>query len=476
MVHRPVLLPSAVLAILALIPCARSAARTQDGREIARTIFPSVVLLEMSDSSGRMIAQGSGFFVREDVVATNYHVIEGAAKGFAKVVGQNAVYAIAGVVGTDVERDLALLKLEGAKAPPLRLADISRIEVGEQVFALGNPKGLEGTISPGIVSGIGIRQVNNENLIQITAPISPGSSGGPVVNKNGEVIGVASSSLSGGQNLNFAVPGAYLALLVASAKAVMPLDAFAARAGKKEVAQGRISGTPCGGPEDPRIGRLGYSSGGYADFGDYLFRQGRYTEARDAYVVAIRMKPNNEQALHNLGNVYVQLRCFDDAVESLQSALRLKPKEADIYHSLGLAYDKMGRCTDAVETYREALRFKPKFGKVFMGLGLCYAKLNRHSEAIEAFKECIRLDYDKPFAYSFIGTSALQLRQLDEAKKWFQEAIRKWPQEAAAHEGLGQLYVVLKDKESAMEQYRILTVLSRVSADWLYNLIQTYLK
>ena len=156
----------------------------QDARVIAKTIFPSVVMLEMRDQQNRPISLGSGFFVRSDVVVTNYHVIEGATDGFAKIVGKTTIYHIEGVLGIDKAKDLALLKLTGVNGKPLSLADVSKIEVGQEVFALGNPKGLEGTISPGIISGSSLRQIENENLIQITAPISPGSSGGPVVKSN----------------------------------------------------------------------------------------------------------------------------------------------------------------------------------------------------------------------------------------------------------------------------------------------------
>ena len=196
----------------------------QDARLIARNIFPSVVMLEMRDGQNRPISLGSGFFVRPDVVVTNYHVIQNASSGSAKVVGKSAVYPIEGIVGIDKARDLALLKLTGVRAKPVVLADISKIEVGQEVFALGNPKGLEGTISAGIISGSSLREVNNENLIQITAPISPGSSGGPVVNREGEVIGVAVASLKGGQNLNFAIPSSYLAILLANSKSVVSLS------------------------------------------------------------------------------------------------------------------------------------------------------------------------------------------------------------------------------------------------------------
>jgi len=211
-----------------------SVASAQDARLIAKNTFPSVVMLEMRDDKNRPIKFGSGFFVRPDVVVTNYHVIEGASDGFAKIVGKPSTYQIEGIVGIDKTKDLALLKVKGVRGRPLALADISKIQVGQEVFAFGNPKGLEGTISTGIISGSSLRTVANENLIQITAPISPGSSGGPVVNRRGEVIGVAVSSLKDGQNLNFVVPSSYLALLLANSKEVVSLSNVA-HAGKDSV-------------------------------------------------------------------------------------------------------------------------------------------------------------------------------------------------------------------------------------------------
>ena len=192
-------------------------------RDIAQKAFPSVVLLAMKDANGQLISLGSGFFVRGDVVATNLHVIEGATAGYARIVGQKTKHNVAGTVGIDAQRDLVLLKIRGTKSPPLRLGDTSKVAVGDEAYAIGNPLGLEGTFSEGIVSGI--RQIDSRTMFQITAPISPGSSGGPVLNGHGEVIGVAVATFKGGQNLNFAIPASYLTLLLQNMKPVAPLSA-----------------------------------------------------------------------------------------------------------------------------------------------------------------------------------------------------------------------------------------------------------
>ena len=213
-----------ILFTLLILAVCTFSALGQDARSIARSVFPSVVMLEMRDDAGDSITLGSGFFVQPDVVVTNYHVVEGASSGTAKIIGRADIFEIEGTVGFDKSRDLILLKLKGIIGKPLPLGDFSKIEVGQEVFALGNPHGLEGTISPGIISGNSLRKIGKENLIQITAPISPGSSGGPVVNRDGQVIGVAVASLEDGQNLNFAIPSSYVALLLADSVAVTPIS------------------------------------------------------------------------------------------------------------------------------------------------------------------------------------------------------------------------------------------------------------
>lgn len=190
---------------------------------IAKNSFPSVLMLVMEDSSGQPLSLGSGFFVKEGIVATNFHVIEGAVGGFAKIVGQELEYDITGVVGIDNKKDLVLLAINGAKAPSLSLGDSQQVAVGDEIYAIGNPQGFEGTFSQGIVSSI--RQVGAETVFQITAPISPGSSGGPVLNTQGKVIGVTVATFKDGQNLNFAIPSYYLGSLLRQIKPVTPLSA-----------------------------------------------------------------------------------------------------------------------------------------------------------------------------------------------------------------------------------------------------------
>lgn len=159
----------------------------------------SIVLIQTQSG------MGSGFVVSSDgLILTNSHVVNMGGSVSVKFIEDNRVYSNAKVIKDDSIRDLALLKIDGAGTfTPVVLGDSDQVVVGERVVAIGNPKGLENTVSDGLVSAL--RDINGTKLIQISAPISPGSSGGPLFNMNGEVIGITSSGFDDGQNLNFAV-------------------------------------------------------------------------------------------------------------------------------------------------------------------------------------------------------------------------------------------------------------------------------
>jgi len=182
-----------------------------------------VVLVVMQDDHGQPIALGSGFVVHDGQVVTNRHVIAGAVSGFVRFVDKTTKFQIAGTVAVDDAHDLAIVAVTDLKAPSLPLGDSNKVAVGDDVYAVGNPQGLEGTFLQGIVSAI--RRVGGDAILQMTAPISPGSSGGPILNNNGEVIGIAAATFTGGQNLNLAIPVSCLtAMMNAASHQVQPLS------------------------------------------------------------------------------------------------------------------------------------------------------------------------------------------------------------------------------------------------------------
>jgi len=184
---------------------------SQNAKEIAKKCMTSTVSLVMEDNFKQPLSLGSGFIVDNGKVITNLHVIEDAKYGYVTISGESKKHKIEGYLAVDKSNDLALLSVPTLIGTSIEING-NNPEIGEKIYAIGNPKGLSGTISEGIISGI--RTFDNEELIQITAPISPGSSGGPVINNNGQLIGVSVGTLEAGQNLNFAIPTKYVSKLI----------------------------------------------------------------------------------------------------------------------------------------------------------------------------------------------------------------------------------------------------------------------
>lgn len=201
-----------------------TAASAQEPREIARDLRDALVSISTYKNSDELAA-GSGFVISaEGLVATNYHVIEGGDRITVET-STGESFSRVSVVDADQRRDLAVLRLPTRGLSALAFAALESVEVGDNVYAMGNPLGLEATFSSGIVSAD--RIIDGVQVFQITAPISSGSSGGPVVNRDGKVIGIASALMEGGQNINFVIPIKYVQGLLDIAAAPTPYEAYA---------------------------------------------------------------------------------------------------------------------------------------------------------------------------------------------------------------------------------------------------------
>lgn len=178
--------------------------------QIAKNYANSVVSIFTLDENDQPIGVGSGFFIEANgVIVTNRHVLADSARAFLKTTeGKWGEILKISKIDETPDLDLVVATTTLTHTKPLLLGDSDSITLGQDIVVIGNPQGLEGTISKGIISGI--RESNGMKWLQISAPISPGSSGGPVFNLKGEVIGVATLILAEGQNLNFAIPINYL--------------------------------------------------------------------------------------------------------------------------------------------------------------------------------------------------------------------------------------------------------------------------
>ena len=187
--------------------------------DIAEAALPSVVAIVTEEGLG------SGFVVSADgLIATNLHVVAGQVEVMA-VLHDRREFPVTAVYNADPKRDLAILKIDAVMLTPLVLGDSDKVRPGEAVVAIGHPLGLTDTVSSGLVGAV--REVErNFNVLQVSAPIAPGSSGGPLIDAHGRAIGVATAILVGGQNLNLGVPINAVKDLIGT-EASVSMDVFA---------------------------------------------------------------------------------------------------------------------------------------------------------------------------------------------------------------------------------------------------------
>jgi len=206
---------------------------------LTRQARPAVYLIALLDEDGKTTGSGTGFVISPDgLLVTNAHVIEGAKTMIAKA-ENGGLFPVRKILATDPANDLALLQLEGKDLPCLPLAPPGLAVAGSRIAVIGSPLGLEGTLSEGIVAARRKLPGQKREVLQISAPISPGSSGSPVLDSQGRVIGVASFLLMEGQSLNFASP-------------VEKIHPLLARAGRKPAAPTPDSPGPIASQDRPR--------------------------------------------------------------------------------------------------------------------------------------------------------------------------------------------------------------------------------
>lgn len=164
-----------------------------------------MVFIQCYDINDTLIATGSGFAIDSNgSIVTNYHVVEGCNRVTATF-EDGTILDVSSVFNYDVERDIAILKVDGTNLPTVPLGDSDKVLNGQRVLAIGSPLGLSNTISEGLVSSKN-REIDGLRFIQTSAPISDGSSGGALLDSNGQVIGITSAIFVEGQNLNLAIP------------------------------------------------------------------------------------------------------------------------------------------------------------------------------------------------------------------------------------------------------------------------------
>jgi tetratricopeptide (TPR) repeat protein len=414
---------------------------------IIKKIKPSTVIIITYNKEGGMLGQGSGFFITKDGdVITNNHVLEGASRAEVKTDG-GKIYPVKKVLAEDKDGDLIRLSIEmsGEVMSPLYVST-SVPEVGERIIVMGSPMGLEKTVSDGIVSAI--REIPGfGKIVQVTAPISPGSSGSPIVNMNGEVIGIAAFYVLAGQNLNFAIPGERIARL---------------KPGEGKTLSER---------EGTRIGKdLIFAERLYSEGLRFLWVED-YEKALPYFIESAKKNPDYPGAYFQIGYCFGKLGRYSEAIEFYKQSIRIKSDDPDAYNNLCASYGKLGHYQEAVESCKDAIRIKPDHAEAYNNLGWSYHKLGRYLEAIESCKQAIRIKPDFAVAHYNLGNNYSILKRYPEAIESYKQAIRIKPDLSEAHLDLGMTYLRLGDRGSAVDEYKILKDLDKNLSNQSFNLI-----
>jgi tetratricopeptide (TPR) repeat protein len=333
-------------------------------QELFKQLSQSVFVVESLDAKSNAIALGSGVSIAADQIVTNRHVVE---DGKSWRVRQGDHTWVATIAFLDSAHDLCGLRVSGLKSNPVSLRLSSTLSVGERVYALGAPESLELSLSEGLVSGL--RKFEGVKLIQTTAPISHGSSGGGLFDAQGKLIGITTFAVKDGQNLNFAIPTE----LVAGLKD-HPATEFHETEAERNVSEAIL------------LSQIANDAVGAEN----------YEKALETYRKLTQLTPNDPGAWFGVGELYVQLKRFDSALEACQRAVQVGPDDADSWNCLGDTYDRLGKYSQAELAYKKALDLGPTdpvdIVATWYSLGIVFAEEGKKLGVMDVYRHLKTLD------------------------------------------------------------------------------------
>ncbi len=477
---------AALFLSLAVIGCAGRQAPFEPPPEALRRLVSqvqaAVVTIRTFNPDMEPVGLGTGFFVNDrGHLISNFHVLEGAYAATVKT-RDGESYPVAAVLAASESVDLIRLAVDMPMERRRWLPVTETLpKIADQVLVVGSPLGLEQTVSEGIVSAV--REVPEVGtLFQVSAPISSGSSGSPVVDRQGRVVGIVSFQARVGQNLNFAV----------ASKNLRQLEAVGDDLSLSEWTYARIKDNP---RKVQDLCREGFS----------FSIRGEFKEALTYFREAVEASPDDTQAWFGLGNCFIGLEQPEEAIAAYREVIRTDPANANAYYNLGVYYRQLGRYEAAVATFEEALavaadhipsRFEmgeafhqmgraeaakqafadivaqaPRFYPAYFRMGIVCHQLGQYEEAVAAQEKVLDLKPDFAPAYFALGLVYANTGDRRREANAYKEALRLDPDFVAAHYNLGLYYLRSGERSNALEQYKILKKLDDENADRLFDRI-----
>lgn len=400
-----------VLTLLWLAPLARA----ESLEALARRCGPAVVVFKDSEND----VFGSGVLVSPDgIILTAEHLFSDGEPYTVSLPGGREL-PFKRYLFRDAPNDLTALEVEGSGLPYAELGEPEKVAVGASVVAIGNPRGLENTISPGIISG---RRPFPDGTYQLqtTAPISPGSSGGGLFDQEGRLLAITVSYLGDSQNLNFAVP-----VSLADLTSVRGLDArIAAQPDKVEA---------------------------YLERARKYYEVGEFELGHQDLEQVLRLDSKNLKAYSLRGEIFYRQGKLEESLADYTTVVALDPGTAQGYYDRAYTLMDLGRDTDAVEDFKVATQKDADFENAYVGLATSLSRLDRDEEAALAWTEALRLSPDEPTYLEWRGVCRYWSGQYPEARADLEQALEKDSELPKAFHYLGRLLIDQGDYEGAIK-------------------------
>jgi tetratricopeptide (TPR) repeat protein len=398
--------------------CAQSTGTTS-AADIFKRAQPSVIIIFAKGPNGKSDVLGSGFIVKRDRVVTNHHVVEGMAEVFV-VFSDGDVKAATGVVADSTEQDLVVLEVPTGSRPGLVLGDELSLQQGDPVYALGAPQGLELSLTNGIVSSF--RNANGQFLIQSTAPIAHGSSGGPLFDRTGRVVGIT-TSMADSPGIYFSVGiGDLKRLLLTPQLVILPFDEW-------------IKGNESKSPISAEVTTS--TPNNDVDQIEDLLQKKKFDEARAALQTFSTKNPDIPLAHRLTGELSLRTGDFDGAFRELGLSVQKAPKDSIAHFYYAITLFELRRFQEALDQEKISNDLAPTPTDQ-PWLSLFYYAVGDYGQAEALARKVLNSDATSETALSVLagiayhGASsrkdnwwqyALQLSKINSGNFWFQTSI-----------------------------------------------------
>lgn len=364
---------------------------------------PSVVQIVALDASGQTVELGSGVAIGKDLIVTNHHVVEPATH-LQVIQGERKWRPTA--IFMDPERDLVQLQVIEHGLPVAEVGKGKDLRVGQRVYSIGHPMGQDITLGEGLISSL--HDVEGGRIVQTSAPISRGSSGGGLFDLNGRLIAITTFTLKDSQNLNFALPAEWAQVIPERMKKTgnspVHLPAIAIDmlvACEKLRAEGRWEELKAKALDWLALNKR--SAAAYAFHAEALTSLGQFEQARLSYRAALELEPGNLLLLLRLGHLHQLKGTYAEALSFFETACRMFPEDARPFFYLGSLHLLLGAKDKALQALEQSIRLDPNSAKTWEATGNTYFLKNDRAKAKEAFLEALRLDPKLPDALYHLG-------------------------------------------------------------------------